>query len=107
MNIEAFARLSSTELSLYFLGAAALIVTPSVVAVAFLWFVFRSRPENGREAVGRLLGAMGMGISIAFALGATGVALLRPTSPDLFLALIVLCFVFAMLGAGKLYWTDE
>lgn len=107
MNIEALAGLTTTELSFYFLGGAALIITPPVVAVSFLWVLFRNRPDNTRSAVGRLLGGLGMGMSIAFALGATGVALLEPASPDLFLALLILCGVFAMLGAGKLYWTDE
>ncbi|MCB0037922.1 MAG: hypothetical protein KDE51_28005 [Anaerolineales bacterium] len=107
MNIEALAGLTTTELSFYFLGGAALIITPPVVAISFLWVLFRDRPDNPRSAVGRLLGGLGMGMSIAFALGATGVALLEPASPDLFLALLILCGVFAMLGAGKLYWTDE
>lgn len=105
--IEALARLSTEGLTFYFWGGAALVVTPPAVAVTFLWFLFRTRPESGQEALRRLLGAAAMGLSIAFALGATGVALLQPASPDLFLGLIVFCIVFALFGAGQLYWTED
>lgn len=107
MDIDGIVHLTSTDLAFYFVGAAALIATPPLVGALLLRFLFSSMPANGAGSIGRLLGALGLGLSVAFALGATGISLLRPASPDLFIALIILCLIFAMLGAGKLYWTEE
>lgn len=107
MNFDALNQLTSENLSLFFLGSSALIAGPPLVAAIFLWLVFRVRGDDGTLSIGRLLGAVGMGLAITFALVATGISLLRPTSPDLFIALIILCGVFAMLGAGQLYWNED
>ncbi|MBK8432340.1 MAG: hypothetical protein IPL28_14070 [Chloroflexi bacterium] len=106
MEIAALLHLTTTDLFLYFLGAAALVAIPPLVGAVVLRMLF-SPVANGRGPLARLLGALGLGLSVAFALGATGISLLRPAPPDLFIALIILCVVFAMLGAGQLYWTEE
>ena len=108
MEIGTFFRLTSSDLFLYFLGATALVAIPPLVGVVLLRLLFSALPQgDGQNTLTRIIGVLGLGLSTAFALGATGIALLRPATPDLFIALIILCLVFAMLGAGQLYWTEE
>jgi hypothetical protein len=107
MELPEFFRITSSDLFLYFLGAAALVAVPPLVGVVLMRVLFSAVQGDGRGTIGRIIGVLGLGLSTAFALGATGIALLQPASPDLFIALIILCLVFALLGAGQLYWTDE
>jgi len=106
MDIQAFARLSTSEIFFYLAGGATLIATPPLIGTFVIYYLFHSKPDNGRVAMRRIMGAIAITLSIAFALGATGIALLQPASPDIFIALLILCLIFGLLGAGKLYWGD-
>ncbi len=107
MNIETLAQLTTSEILTYFAGGVLLMSLPPLVGLMAVRTIFGSPAQDASEIGRRTLGAVGISLSIAFALGATGVSLLAPASPDIFIILIILCLIFGLLGAGKLYWEED
>ena len=107
MDIDLIAQLTTGEVFTYIAGAVLLMSLPPVVGLLAVRTIFGTPAQDTREFGRRMVGAAGISLSIAFALGATGVSLLAPASPDIFIILLILCLIFGLLGAGKLYWDDE
>lgn len=107
MDVDTLAQLTTGEIFAYITGAVLLMSLPPVVGLLAVRTIFGSPAENTQEFGRRMVGATGVSLSIAFALGATGVSLLAPASPDIFIILLILCLIFGLLGAGKLYWDEE
>lgn len=107
MTVEAFMKLSNSDVLPYLAGGALLMLTPALVGIVVIYYLFRATPGSGRIAARRIVGAIAIVLSITFALGAVGVSLLQAISPDLFIALLILCVIFALFGAGKLYWGEN
>ena len=107
MNVEIIGQLTAGELLTYFAGGILIMSLPPIVGLMAVRTIFGAPAQDAREVGRRAMGAIGISLSIAFALGATGVSLLAPASADIFIILIILCLIFGLLGAGKLYWEDE
>ena len=107
MDIDLIAQLSGGEILTYFAGGVLLMSLPPIVGLLAVRTIFGTPAEDSREFGRRTMGAIGISLSIAFALGATGVSLLAPASPDIFIMLLILCLISGLMGAGKLYWEEE
>ena len=107
MNIDQLGQLTVSEILAYFAGGVLLMSLPPIVGLMAVRTIFGTPAQDAREVGRRAMGAVGISLSIAFALGATGVSLLAPASADIFIILLILCLIFGLLGAGKLYWEEE